>query len=162
MGRCPAAATAAIVFTKALDSETIHRHVTGISCEYMSGQDDLAYTMNFVGAVPSTDMFDERLGEILGLQGDFSAWTRTDLKARTTKTSMRGGPDWAQVKARLTVDADTGLFIKVERSKDITRNCEHALLYGGERNIMTILLIYDENIIKQHKVVSELNGRSHG
>ena len=30
------------------------------------------------------------------------------------------------MKARLTVDADTGLFIKVERSRDITRNCEHA------------------------------------
>ena len=64
-------------------------------------------------------------------------------------------------KARLTVDADTGLFIKVERSKDITRNCEHALLYGGERNIMTIF-IYDEKVIKQHKVVSELDGRCHG
>jgi hypothetical protein len=135
--------------------------VTVIGCEYLSGNDDIAYTIKFVGASPNTDMFDERLGEILGLKGGYSAWTRTDLKAKTTKTSMRGGPDWAQVKARLTVDADTGLFIKVERSRDITRNCEHALLYGGERNIMTIL-IHDDDIPNQERTIKELKGRCYG
>ena len=67
-GKVPGSNNRSDLLTKALDGETIDRHVTGISCEYMSGQDDLAYTIHFVGAAPSTDMFDERLGEVLGLQ----------------------------------------------------------------------------------------------
>ena len=53
---------------------------------------------------------------------------------------MRGGPDWSHVEARLTIDAETHHLIKVEKAKHITNNCEHALLYGGERDIVTVLL----------------------
>ena len=53
---------------------------------------------------------------------------------------MRGGPDWSRVKARITMDANDKNFIKVEQTRHIVKNCEHALLYGGERDSTTILI----------------------
>ena len=106
-------------------------------------------------------MFDKQLGEILQLRGEHCAWVRTDIGATTTKTSMRGGPDWAQVSARITADADTSKFIKIEQAEHITRNREHALLYGGERSIMTIL-IFNKTEDKSKEYINKANGRCRG
>ena len=38
------------LFTKALDGETIDKHVYGTNCEFTEGKDDLAFTIHFVGA----------------------------------------------------------------------------------------------------------------
>ena len=149
------------LFTKALDGPTIDKHTNAIGCEFTAGKDDLAYTIHFVGSAPQKGLFDDKLGEILQLKGAYSAWIRTDIGATTTKTSMRGGPDWSQVRARITVDADTNKFIKIERAKHITRNQEHSLLYGGERNIMTIL-IFNKNETQENTYIKEANGRCHG
>ena len=106
-------------------------------------------------------MFDKQLGEILQLKGEHFAWVRTDMGATTTKTSMRGGPDWARVSARITVDADTNKFIKIEQARHITRNQEHTLLYGGKRNIMTIL-IFDKGKDEAKDYIEKTNGRCRG
>ena len=97
------------------------------------------------------------------MKGDYKAWARTDLGTRTTKTSMRGGPDWSQVEARLTVDAGTHHLIKVEKAKHITNNCEHALLYGGERDIVTVLLFTEGSSTSERarSAATESRGRCH-
>ena len=160
-GKVAGADNSSDLFTMAFDSEPLNKHTKSLSCEFTEGQDDLAYTIHFVGSAPQRGLFDDKLGEILQLKGAYSAWIRTDIGATTTKTSMRGGPDWSQVRARITVDADTNKFIKIERAKHITRNQEHSLLYGGERNIMTIL-VFDRTEAQQNTYIKEANGRCHG
>ena len=163
-GKVPGSENLSDLFTKALDGETIDKHVHGTSCEYVEGKDDLAYTIHYVGAGPDMRVFHDKVGEVLKLEGDYAAWTRTDLKSRTTKTSMRGGPEWSRVVARLTLDADTNKLIKIERVEHITKNCEHALLYGGERNIMTVLLFNEGTPTSStaRSATSEGRGRCHG
>ena len=53
---------------------------------------------------------------------------------------MRGGPDWSQVEARLTIDAGMHHLIKVEKARPKLTIDAGALLYGGERDIVTVLL----------------------
>ena len=161
-GKVPGSENTSDLFTKALDGETIDKHTAGISCEFAEGKDDLAYTIHFVGAAPSQDMFDDKLGSLLNLKGGYAAWTRTDLHAKTTKTSMRGGPNWSQVKARITVDANTNKIIKVEQAKHITRNMEHVLLHGGECDIMTILIYNDGTSSGINVGCQDNKGRCHG
>ena len=67
-------------------------------------------------------------------------WQRGDLGSRITKTSMRGGPQWDRVCARITSDARTGEILKTEKATAITRNTEHALIVDGPRDISTTLL----------------------
>ena len=45
--------------------------------------------------------------ELFNLQGEIQVWQRTDLRTKTLKTSMKGGPEWSRVRARVTVDAKT-------------------------------------------------------
>ena len=51
-------------------------------------------------------------------------WQRGDMQAKTTKTTMKGGPALEQVQARITADAGTGMVIKSERASAITQNTE--------------------------------------
>ena len=73
------------------------------------------------------------------------AWQRGDMAAKTTKTSMRGGPEWQQVKGRVTADANTGEVIKVEEAQYIIRNTEHALIPNYPRDIVTVLFYEPSN-----------------
>ena len=77
---------------------------------------------------------------------------------------MRGGPDWSQVEARLTIVAGTHHLIKVEKAKHITKNCEHALLYGGERDIVTAVLFTEDSSTSERarSAATEGCGRCHG
>ena len=50
------------------------------------------------------------------------AWQRSDLGARTTKTTMKGGPSWDWVPARITADAKPGQVLTTENAAFITRN----------------------------------------
>ena len=64
----------------------------------------------------------------------------------------------------MTLDADTNKLIKLERVEHITNNCEHALLYRGERNIMTVLLFNEgtPTSTTARSATSEGRGRCHG
>ena len=62
------------------------------------------------------------------------------MAAKTTKTSMRGGPTWEAVRGRITVDARIGEVLKSEDARYITRNTEHALIPAHPRDIVTALL----------------------
>ena len=67
------------------------------------------------------------------------AWQRSDLGAKTTKTTMKGGPNWEWVQARVTADARWGQVLCTEKASFIIRNVEHALLPGGPRDTITVL-----------------------
>ena len=71
------------------------------------------------------------------------AWQRADLGAKTTKTTMKGGPSWEWVQARVTADARSGQILSTEKASVITRNVERALLPGGPRDTITVLLYED-------------------
>ena len=113
-GKVPGSENLSDLFTKALDGETIDKHILGMNCEFAAAKDDLAYTIHLIGAGPDKSIFDDRVGEAFNLEGEYMAWTRTDLGSKTTKTSMRGGPHLSRVEARLTIDAETSKLIEVE------------------------------------------------
>ena len=81
----------------------------------------------------------EKLSAKLGLKNAV-AWQRGDMGSKTTKTSMRGGPQWQQVRGRVTADANSGEILKVEEARYITRNTKHALVPDYPRDIVTVLL----------------------
>ena len=83
------------------------------------------------------------------------------MGAKTTKTSMRGGPQWQQVRGRVTADANSGEILKVEEAQYITRNTEHALVPNYPRDIVTVLLYeksVDFSIAGNKKAVSFQSG----
>lgn len=65
---------------------------------------------------------------ILKLNGKVKTWVRHDIGIKTIKTSMKGGPEWSRVLARITVDAKDGRIIDVEGAKGMPRDREHRLL----------------------------------
>ena len=76
----------------------------------------------------------------LGLSGIYSIWPRIDLKSKCFRTSAKGGPSWKDVEARVTLDASNGNTIKIEATRDITREREHCFIPGGPH--ITTLLIW--------------------
>jgi hypothetical protein len=79
----------------------------------------------------------------LNLPEGLGVWQRTDLGARTFKTSMKNGPAWPDVEARITVNAETGKVLQIEDAKSIRREEEHRLIPCGPVDIHTIL-VYKE------------------
>ena len=60
--------------TKALDGETIDKHIFGTDGEIAEGKHDLAYTIRFIGAhltSPHLTPPHERVGEALSLEGEY-------------------------------------------------------------------------------------------
>ena len=97
--------------------------------------------MKYVGARPNGVNLPRVLQEF-GIAGDrlFTAWTRTDMSSRTRRTTMKGGPVWSSVIARITADAVSGEILDSELARDITRSLEHTPLEGWPRDIQTILI----------------------
>ena len=89
-----------------------------------------------------------RVQQELGIAGDgeLAAWTRTDMSSRTRRTTMKGGPVWIDVIARVTADAVSGEILDSELTRDITRSLEHTPLEGGPRDIQTILIFEASNL----------------
>ena len=67
-----------------------------------------------------------------------AGWTRTDMSSRTRRTTMKGGPLWCDVVARVTADAVNGETLDSELARDTTRSLEHTPMEGGPRDIQTI------------------------
>ena len=62
------------------------------------------------------------------------------MSSRTRRTTVKGGPLWSDVVARVTADAVNGEILDSEPARDITRSLEHTPLEGGPRDIQTILV----------------------
>ena len=128
------------LFTTPLTWEDISGHAARLNSEVVRG-DDRKEIAVFGGGALREEVereVDRWVAELDLLSAE--VWQRGDLQSRTTKTSMRGGPSWEHVRARVTVDARTGEVIRSERSEAITRNTEHALVPEGSRDIVTALV----------------------
>ena len=125
------------LFTKTLSWNEIQSHIHKLSSECV--QDEIS--VNCVGARPNgVDL--PRILQEMGIAGgrNLAAWTRTDMSSRTRRTTMKGGPVWSAVVARVTADAVNGEILDSELARDITRSLEHTPLEGGSRDIQTILV----------------------
>ena len=122
------------LFTKALDWGTLQYHTEALGGKVTAGRDEMGYQ---VAAVQRQDLCGFK---VPGLHRDDKIWTRMDLGAQTTKTTMRGGPPWAQVTRRLTLSLSTGQILKDEAAGRITRAIEHERIKNGPIDIMTILV----------------------
>ena len=85
--------------------------------------------------------------QLQGLHREDRVWTRTDIAAKTMKTTMRGGPNWDNVTRRVTISGSTGQVLKDEPAGRITRSLEHAVLVGGPHDTITAL-IYRPDALK--------------
>ena len=125
------------LFTKTLSWNEIQSHIHKLSSQFVQNE----INVNYVGARPNGVNLPQVLQE-LGIAGDrnLAAWTRTDMSSRTRRTTMKGGPVWSDVVARVTADAASGEILDSELARDITRSLEHTPLEGGPRDIQTILI----------------------
>ena len=87
----------------------------------------------------------KRLMKRFGLRGPISVWSRTDLGSKCFRTTLKNGPDWKNVRVRITHDARTGHVIDVEQAWNMPKQDEHRLLPGGKRDITTTLLYVDDS-----------------
>ena len=112
------------VFTKTLSWNEILSHIHKLSSQFIHDE----VNVNFVGARPNGVNLPQVLHE-LGIAGDrnLAAWTRTDMSSRTIRTTMKGGPLWSDVVARVTADAVNGEILDSELARDVTRSLEHSI-----------------------------------
>ena len=125
------------LFTETLSWNEIQSHIHKLTSQFVQNE----INVNYVGARPNRVNLPRVLRE-LGIAGDrnLAAWTRTDMSSRTRRTTMKGGPVWSDVVARVTADAVSGEILHSELARDITRSVEHTPLEGGPRDIQTILI----------------------
>ena len=116
------------LFTKTLSWNEIQGHIHKLSSQFVQNE----INVNYVGARPNGVNLPRVLQE-LGVAGDrnLAVWTRTDMTSRTRRTTMKGGPVWSDVVARVTADAVSGEILDSELARDITRSLEHTPLEGG-------------------------------
>ena len=114
-----------------------YSHVHKLSSQFVQKEISVSY----VGARPNGVNLPRILQE-MGLAGgrNLAAWTRTYMSSRTRPTTMKDGPVWSDVVARVTADAVSGEILDSELPRDITRSREHTPLEGGPRDIQTILI----------------------
>ena len=104
------------LFTKTLSWNEIQSHIHKLSSQFVQNE----ISVNHVGARPNgVDL--RRILQEIGIAGgrNLAAWTRTDVSSRTTRTTMKGGPLWSDVVARVTADAVNGEILDSELARDI-------------------------------------------
>ena len=128
------------LFTKPLSWEEMSSHVQRLEGEFVD-KEAMAEVNVFGGGTLAPTVLNEvkKTAEALKVRQPI-VWQRGDMQSRTTKTSMRGGPSWDRVLARITADANTGEILRSEVAQGITRNTEHSLLQEGPRDIVIALL----------------------
>ena len=124
------------LFTKTVSWNETLSHIHKLSSQFVQNE----INVNHVGARPNGVNLPQILQE-MGLAGDrtLAAWTRTDMSSRTSRTTMKGGPVWSGVVARVSAVAVSGEILDLELARDITRSLEHTPLEGGPRDIQSIL-----------------------
>ena len=139
--KVPGSENCADLFTKPLTRESAEHLSELVGMEFPEGHDEIAFTINFISQSRRriSPSIQSSLQD-LGLSGTYFVWSRMDLKSKCFRTSVKGGPSWKDVEARVTLDASTGNVIKIEAARNITRECEHQLLPGGPCDIVTLLI----------------------
>ena len=122
------------LFTKALDWQTILFHTENIGSKFTEGRDAMGYQVAHLDRRPLQHV------QVPGLHRNDRVWTRTDLAAKSYKSTMRGGPNWADVTRRVTMNLKSGQIISDQPAGQITRASEHANLANGPEDIITALI----------------------
>ena len=143
------------LFTKTLSWNEMQSHIHKLSSQFIQNE----VSVNYVGARPNGVNLPQVLLE-LGTAGgrNLAAWTRTDMRSRTRRTTMKGGLVWSDVVARVTVDAVSGEILDSELARDITRSQEHTPLEGGLRDIQ-IILVFEESKVKSPSPILQDSAR---
>ena len=81
---------------------------------------------------------------------DCKIWSRRDLLASSYKTTCKGGPEWAQVFGRITVEDQSGHVVESRLRSEIPRSLEHGRLESGKSNVTTYLLYVDDRFESHH------------
>ena len=117
------------LFTKTLSWNEIQSHIHKLSSQFLQNE----VSVNYVGTQPNGVNLPEELQE-LGIAGgrNLAAWTRTDMRSRTRRTTMKGGPVWSDVVSRVTAAAVNGEVLYSELARDMTRSLEHTPLEGDD------------------------------
>ena len=125
------------LFTKTLSSNEIQSHIHKLSSQFVQNE----INVNFVGARPNGVNLPRVLQELdIACDRKLAAWTQTDMSSRTRRKTMKGGPSWSDVVARVTADAVSGEILDSELARDLTRSLEHTPLGTGPRDIQTVLI----------------------
>ena len=140
------------LFTKTLSWNEIQGHIHKLSSQFVQNE----INVNYVGARPNGVNLPRLLQE-MGLAGDrkLAAWTRTDMSSPTRRTTVKGGPVWSDVIARVTADAVSGEILNSELARDITRSLEHTPLEGGLRDIQTILVFEASQVKSPSQILQD-------
>ena len=146
------------LFTKTLSWNETQSHIHKLSSQFVQNE----INVNYVGARPNGVNLPRILQE-MGLASDrnLAACTRTDMRSRTRRTTMKGGPAWSDVVARVTADAVSGEILDSELARDITRSLEHTPLEGGPRDIQTIL-VFEASTVKSPSPILQDSVRREG
>ena len=120
------------LFTMTLSWNEIQRHIQRLSSQIIQNE----VSVNNVGARPNGVNLPQVLQE-LGIGGgrNLAAWTRTDMRSRTRRTTVKDGLVWSDVVARVTADAVNVEILYSELARGRTRSLEHTPLEGGPRDI---------------------------
>ena len=116
--------TGADLFTKTLSWTEIQSHIHKVSSQFIQNE----VSVNYVVARPNGVSLPQVLQE-LGIAGgrNLAARTRPNMRSRTRRTTMKGGPVWSDVVARVTADAVFGEILDSELARDNEISGTHSI-----------------------------------
>lgn len=151
------------LFTKSLPWNDIEKHVAKMNVEFVHSKSDMGYSLHML----QQGQFGVGLAALQEISNKFGdgkeikIWHRLDLGVRTTKTSMKNGPEWSSVIGRVVVDASSGELLRSEPARDITRNMEHTLLPNAPRDTLTFLLYQSDSPTHRPKPQAQQQRQQH-
>ena len=86
------------------------------------------------------DVLERKVNELIStlrLERKTKTWVRTDMSTRTAKTTLRGGPDYQYVVARVAVDANSGEVLVAEDLRRVGRAELHRPIAAVPRDVVT-------------------------
>ena len=81
-----------VLFTKALNHDSIKRHTESMGCELMFERDPFALTVNNLSVTLSMKKLATETERLFGTKARIDAWTRMDMHSNTYDTTSKGGP----------------------------------------------------------------------
>ena len=131
---------AADLFTKPLAEEDIRKFTEKMSGKFVDKavpQDEAKMVATMVTQARCR----------MGLEEHLKEWRRTDLNAKNLKTSLKGGPPWTSVGARISIDLVRQKLLKAEKAGDILRANEHEII--EHTDLLTVLLYKPAKVARE-------------
>ena len=158
-GKVKGEANPADLFTKGLGGDEIDKHVNALNGEFLYEFDSAALMTRDLHVIHNdldVSRLKDELSKEYGIEGEYKAWVRTDLRANVYKGSMKGGPRWSDVQYRITADTDSQTILNVERAQDLDVEGVNRKIRGGARDLTTILL-YSEKTDLRDSLIDQVS-----